>query len=61
MGNKKLESAFIMFGFGLAYVFFGLTLIIDLLPDYTKIATGMGALVIGTIFLLWAIFKFVKK
>ena len=53
--DKNLNISFIMFGFGLSYFFFGLSLIMPDLPDWGKPLTGYGAIFVGIIFFIFVL------
>ena len=52
--KKESEIAIILLGFGLSYAFFGLSLILPLLPEYSRIAMGITCLGVGTFFFFFA-------
>ena len=61
MTERKVDLFWVMIGFGLSYLFFGLTLIMDTYADWVKQVTGAGAIVCFIVFWIFAIVKFGKN
>jgi len=58
---SKNNNTFIMLAFGLAYIFFGLGLLMPDLPFIIRIITSIGALFIGMIFIVLSAYNLPKK
>ena len=59
--EKKLNLVWVLFGFALSYIFFGLSLIMPLFPEYSRIITGVGALFVGMVFFIMAVLNLPEK
>lgn len=60
--EKIDKKIFVIIGFGFAYIFIGLSFMMDNVPlNNVKIVAGFLVLFTGTGFLLWSIFNAEKK